>query len=65
MLWKQTSLSVTTFVDAICTGSDLSVVNWLLFLRSLISRLWRAAVAQQQGISNHRLVDIVTQPGNL
>ncbi len=64
MLWKQTGLAVTTFLDGICTGEDLSVVNWLLFLRRPISRLWPAADVWQS-ISNHHLVDIVIQPGNL
>lgn len=44
MLWKQTSLSVTTFLDGICVVNDLSVVSWLLFLWSRISGPWPAAV---------------------
>lgn len=52
------------FLDGICIGNERSVVNWLLSLRSLISRLWPAGVLQQ-GISNHRLVDTVVQQSNL
>lgn len=60
----ETNTSVATFLDAICIGNKLSVVNWLLVLWSLISRLWPAAVVQQ-GISDHHLVVIVIWPGNL
>lgn len=46
MLWKQTSVSVSTFLDAICIGNDLSVVSWLrLPLESYFKALacWRCA----------------------
>lgn len=54
----ETNKTVAIFLDAICIGNQLSVVNWLLVLWSLISRLWPAAVVQQC-ISDHHLADIV------
>lgn len=43
---------------------DHAVVNWLLFLWSLISRLWPTA-GEQQSVSNHHLVVNVIQPSDL
>lgn len=54
LLWKQTSISVISFVDGVgVVYNQYSLSTAAYFLWSLISRLWASAAVQPEISDNH------------